>query len=1044
MRVLIPLTLAVVLLIAAFVFMFVREARHRRAEDIARAATLVEDLVRSQLAEGVALMNSIMPLIMGDQRLVEALRARDRQALFDIAEPILKVIRARNRITHFYFILPDRTMLLRVQHPEEWGDRIDRFVLQEAQRTGRPFWGNEQGPFGTLTLRVVHPWHSGGQLIGYFELGQEFEDIMQGIHDLLDVDVFVSVDKKFFDREKWKRRLTKFGRGVEWDEFPSVIVLSRTRPVIPPPIAAYFRSLGERHEKRTFEVAWDDRVAQALVMPFSDLRQRNLGELVVLRDITGAASDARRAVVSGVAVCVLIGGTLIGFFFVLLGRVQRDVADRSSRLAEAQHVLAVANASLEEEIAERKRRESALRDSEARLETLARISPVGIFRTDADGHCIYVNPRWCEIADLSADDARGRGWARALHPDDRDRIAGEWDGAASGRAPFRSEYRFVRSDGVTTWVLGQATAERASDGTVIGYVGTITDIDERKRAEQRQATQFAVTRVLAESTSLGEAGLPLLGAICAEAAWDVGELWVVDAAGGHLRPGNVWSRPAFDAAEFTEMTHSMSFPWGRGLPGRVWASGRPAWIADLQADDNFPRAPWAARVGLHSACAAPIRSHASVWGVLAFLSRELRRPDERLLDVLADIGSQLGQFLEREATQEALRRSEEQLRQGQKMEAIGQLAGGIAHDFNNLLTVITGRGELLLDVIDPADPLRAHVDLILVTADRAASLTRQLLAFSRRQVLQPRTLNLNHVIDDMSKMLRRLIGENIELLLQLDPDLRRVRADRGQIEQVILNLAVNARDAMPLGGRLIVETRNLDIGGVEESPHPGLEPGGYVRLEVTDTGIGMDEATRARTFEPFFTTKGPGKGTGLGLATVYGIVQQSRGYVTAASAPGVGTTFTVYLPQREEAHEGAEPATATTDREHGSETILLVEDDDAVREVARIILERAGYAVLPVGRPLEVVDVAERHGGPIHLLLTDVVMPDMNGRQVAERLRPLQPDLRVLYMSGYTEDAMLLHGVEQSAVDLIPKPFNRGALLAKVREVLDAPRPGSG
>jgi nitrogen-specific signal transduction histidine kinase len=389
--------------------------------------------------------------------------------------------------------------------------------------------------------------------------------------------------------------------------------------------------------------------------------------------------------------------------------------------------------------------------------------------------------------------------------------------------------------------------------------------------------------------------------------------------------------------------------------------------------------------------------------------------------------------------EEALRRSEQQFRQSQKMEAIGRLAGGIAHDFNNLLTGITGYSELLLNSLKPEDPMRGNLEEIRKAAARAASLTHQLLAFSRQQVLRPVILDLNALLANLHKMLRRLIGEDIELVTLLGPGLGRVKADRGQMEQVIMNLVVNARDAMPEGGRLILETANEELDEAYARTHPPTEPGSYVMLAISDTGCGMGPDTLARIFEPFFTTKEQGKGTGLGLSTVYGIIKQSDGYIWAYSEPGQGTTFKVYLPQVQgEVSVEAETVPAPVELPLGSETVLLVEDEDSVRNLVRTILRKNGYTVLEARHGAEALRVAIQHTGPIHLMLTDVVMPLMSGRQLAERLAPLRPDMKVMYMSGYTDQAIVHHGVLEPGTIFLQKPFTPNSLACKVREVLDA------
>ena len=385
------------------------------------------------------------------------------------------------------------------------------------------------------------------------------------------------------------------------------------------------------------------------------------------------------------------------------------------------------------------------------------------------------------------------------------------------------------------------------------------------------------------------------------------------------------------------------------------------------------------------------------------------------------------------------RRLEEQLRQAQKMEAVGRLAGGIAHDFNNLLTVVTGYNDLLLANVKAADGVRGYLEEIKRAAERATDLTRQLLAFSRKQVLAPQILDLNAVVAGMDKMLRHVIGEDIDLATVLEPKLGRVKADPGQVEQVLMNLAVNARDAMPQGGKLTLTTANVELDRTYVLRHALTAPGPYVMLAVSDTGCGMDSETLNHLFEPFFTTKEPGRGTGLGLAMVYGIVQQSGGNIWVYSEPGNGSTFKIYLPRVKESAAREEPREASAVPAQGSEVVLVVEDDAAVRPLVSGLLGAHGYKVLIAPGPEEALRICADHKETIDLLLTDLVMPKMSGRQLAERLVSLRPKLKVLYMSGYTDDAIVHHGVLEKGTAFLQKPFTPGALARKVREVLDAP-----
>ena len=387
---------------------------------------------------------------------------------------------------------------------------------------------------------------------------------------------------------------------------------------------------------------------------------------------------------------------------------------------------------------------------------------------------------------------------------------------------------------------------------------------------------------------------------------------------------------------------------------------------------------------------------------------------------------------------------QQQLIQAQKMEAVGRLAGGVAHDFNNLLTAIFGYADLLSEDLAPDHPGRADLNEIRTAATRAATLTRQLLAFSRQQVLQPVVLNLNDMVENIEKMLRRILGEDVELHTALAPELGNTRADPGQIEQVIMNLAVNARDAMPTGGKLTIETANVELDAEYARQHQPVIPGRFVMLAVSDTGVGMDDATKARIFEPFFTTKEVGKGTGLGLATVYGIVKQSGGYVWLYSEPGNGAAFKIYLPRVDAERDAPVVVSGPVGTVSGTETVLVAEDDPLLLPLARDLLTKLGYHVLEARDSAEALTVARGHQGEIQLLVSDVVMPRGGGFQLAQQLIVERPGLRVLYVSGYTDEAIIRHGLLARGLNYLQKPFTPAVLARKVREVLDAPGAGTG
>jgi signal transduction histidine kinase/ActR/RegA family two-component response regulator len=478
-------------------------------------------------------------------------------------------------------------------------------------------------------------------------------------------------------------------------------------------------------------------------------------------------------------------------------------------------------------------------------------------------------------------------------------------------------------------------------------------------------------------------------------------------------------------------------------------------LGELRARATPEIADTFATIGIHSLLFVALRVRGQSLGLLALVrfaseSSPFTEEDQALAQALADhaalaianarlLKSALSDLAERERAVALLRKTEEQLRHAQKMEAIGRLAGSIAHDFNNLLSVILGHGSFMLEDLKQTDPMRDEIAAIMRAGDRAAQLTHQLLAFSRQQVIMPRVLDLNVVLRESEKMLRRLLGEDIELVTRYDRNLVKVRVDPAQIDQIVMNLAVNARDAMPNGGKLTIETSDVVLDESYASEHFEVLPGPHAMLAVSDTGIGMTKEVQMRIYEPFFTTKEKGKGTGLGLSTIFGIVKQSGGNIWVYSEPNEGTTFRIYFPK---AGDVEDPVVETppTPVLTGSETILLAEDQDDVRFVASESLRRYGYHVLEAKNGGEALLICEQHPLPIQLLLTDVVMPRMNGRELALRLLELRPDLRILYMSGYTDNAIVHHGILEPDVAYVQKPMVPETLARRVREVLDSPR----
>jgi two-component system cell cycle sensor histidine kinase/response regulator CckA len=694
------------------------------------------------------------------------------------------------------------------------------------------------------------------------------------------------------------------------------------------------------------------------------------------------------------------------------------------------------------DITERKRAEAALRESEARKRAILESAMDCIITMDHEGLIVDWNPAAEKTFGYTSAEAIGQEMAPMIIPQrlreqHRHGLARYLSTGIAKVIGQRLELSAAHRDG-TEFPIELTITKIESTGAPL-FTGYLRDITERKRAENRLSAQYTVTLALAESNTIDEGASKILQAICESLDWEYGSLWTVDRSPNVLRCSQVWQALGAAADEFEAVSRGSVFAPGAGLPGRVWNDSKAVWIADVVEDPNFPRSITAAKVGLHSACAFPIRFHSETVGVVEFLSRSIREPDPDVLAMMVTIGSQIGQFLGRKRVEDALRESEEQLRQSQKLEAIGQLAGGVAHDFNNLLTAINGYSSLALRRLGEDHPVSAYLVEIKGAGDRAANLTRQLLAFGRKQLLQPLAINLNDIVGDMIKLLKRLIGEDVQLITKPSANLKQIKADPGQLEQVLVNLVVNARDAMPRGGTVTIETANIKLDGAYASTHVGVIPGDYVMLAISDTGTGIDHDTQSRIFEPFFTTKEKGKGTGLGLSTVYGIIRQSGGNIWVYSELGKGTTFKVYLPQVEEDVTEREDPKDYAVMQRGSETVLLVEDEDMVRRLASALLAESGYVVLEANGGEQAISLCKEHKEPIDLLITDVVMPKISGKEVAEQLQRIHPETKVLFMSGYTDEAIVHHGIVDSNIAFIQKPFSERALAQKIREVLESP-----
>ena len=647
---------------------------------------------------------------------------------------------------------------------------------------------------------------------------------------------------------------------------------------------------------------------------------------------------------------------------------------------------------LASDINDRKRAEEERRESEARYRSILNASPDAITIADLEGRMLLASPAALKMFGCAREeDLVGHLLFEFMVPGERDRAASSLANTLRGLAPELGEYRGLHSDGSTFDIEVNSDLVRGADGQPTAIVIVGREITEHKQAEMALRLQAAALLAAADAIVITDRA----GVIeWINPAFTKLTGYTTDEALGK-NPRNLVKSDKHTPAFYKDF-------WDTILAGRTWHGE----MINRRKDDS------------------------------------LYTEDQSVTPVL-DASGAITHFVAVKEDMTDRRQLEAEFRQAQKMESVGQLASGIAHDFNNLLTVINGMSQLVLAEGNNVDPVYADVQEILHAGERAATLTRQLLAFSRQQILEPRVLNFDTAVVRMESLLRRLLGEDIDLVVVPTPGLGNVKADPGQIEQVITNLAVNARDAMPRGGQLTIETQNVTIDkDYARQIGVTMPPGSYVLLAVSDSGVGMDEATRARIFEPFFTTKDPGKGTGLGLSTVYGIIKQSHGFIGVYSEVGQGTSFKIYLPQVTDA-AGTDRPGPTVVSSSGTETILLVEDNAGLLKLATRFLEPAGYTVLGAGTGEEALLVLAHHAAPVHLLLTDVVMPGMSGRHLAELLAQTHPGMKVLYMSGYTSDTVVRHGVLEEKVSFINKPFNAAALLQKVREVLDSTDAGN-
>ena len=658
----------------------------------------------------------------------------------------------------------------------------------------------------------------------------------------------------------------------------------------------------------------------------------------------------------------------------------------------------------------------SLSKAEGKYRELVEHANDGILQLSPDGMIFEANGRFEVMTGYRREELKDKALTTFVTLEDRERVASNFDNLTANGSFLLSEVGLIRKNGTLVYTDISANTVEAKGSTVLAIA---RDVTRRRLSEQYIAAQYAATRGLGQAGDIDAAGQVILDAVLLHLKFDAAVLWLQDAKTGVLN--------SFDYKGFSP---------GQVFPGRILESGKSGWISEIRLSKDVVHATEAVKAGYHCVVGIPITHGERILGMLECYDKRILAKDPELLGALESIGGQLGQFMERKRAEEELGHSMEQLRQAQKMEALGQLAGGVAHDFNNMLGVILGYGEILMTKLPEENILRQHVEEILKAGDRAQALTRQLLTFSRKQVVQPAMIDFNGVILKMKEMLGRLLNEDIECVYDLEPEPWWIFVDIGQGEQIIMNLAVNARDVMPAGGRLLIETRNITLEGGAATDAEGLEPGNYFRLKVIDHGSGMSEEVKSRLFEPFFTTKGKDQGTGLGLSTVYGIVKQYKGRISVESELGKGSSFTIYFPGFAKPAQDSNGIPSEPPYLKGTETLLIVEDQEEVRNVLCMLLRDQGYRVVEARNGTEALAYYTAHAAQIDLVITDMVMPSMGGADLAMGLRKIKTDVKVMFMSGYP-DREAEHGDPIGpGTFYLQKPFRSESLFNKVRTAL--------
>jgi len=677
-----------------------------------------------------------------------------------------------------------------------------------------------------------------------------------------------------------------------------------------------------------------------------------------------------------------------------------------------------------------------LRESKQTYDALSQCATIGICRLDRQLRVTAWSPGAEKCLGWKVEEVLGQPLSRPASTECQI-LETCFRGALDGRATVRLEAKALHADGRLVDLVISVSPIVSPAGEIEQVLFVMSDDTDHRRTQRRLELENSVTRVLGMVNSIDEGMKSVLATLAPQIGSTCAQFWTRDAEADGWTMTADWNAKSPAAERFVKAIASRIVSLPDRLADAVWLGRKPRWFAGISSDRTIDAEGIAARCGIEGVFGLPIVAESGPAAVMLFFASDSEQPDPQLIDCLTTIGDQLRQFLERVLTERRLQDATENLLQAEKMDSIGRLVGGVVHDFNNLLTIILGYGEMVLDRTDAQNAIHEPLTEVIGAGKRAATLTRQLLAFCRKEVTKPVSLDLNVHVREMEKMLRRLIGADVKLETRLASELQQISADPAQIEQVVMNLAVNARDAMAGGGCLTIETRNLELDRTQCAQWPATSPGPHVLLSVADTGFGMDEATKRRIFEPFFTTKPSGKGTGMGLATVADIVHQSGAAIAVDSEPGKGTTFQLLFPAIAPSLSSWKVDAAPAVLPRGTETVLVVDDDLRVRRLTALILQAHGYSPLEASTPDEALETYKRHSGSIKLLIADVVMPDVDGPELFRRVARFNSDIKVLFVSGYVNSTTRRADIPDSENLLLQKPFTTCDLVYKVREILD-------